>query len=300
MKSIMKCLLVLITLPLSAHVMSMSTGEATVSGNRVDYILRIPYYEVEPIPHPEKALLEHIAFGGGQLQDHKCFRDGDSYVCAAEYAFSHPVENLDVTCTLYAVTVPNHVHALHATRGGKEDRAFFDYTFTTATLRFRPPTALESAIQRMMEGAMRGVASAFQLLFLLTLALAARSRKELVAIIGAYLAGLLVAVLVSWRPPERFAECAAALGIAYLAVEILFVPQGGMRWWIGAVLGLFQGLYLSLFTGIEIPYFISGAAIASIAIFALAALLMMKWVPRWAASLPLVASLFWFFTVLRR
>jgi hypothetical protein len=296
----LKWLLAFAALPLSAHVMSMSTGEATVNGNRVDYILRIPYYEVEPIPHPEKALLEHVVFAGGQLQDHKCFRDGDSYVCAAEYVFSHTVENLDVTCTLYAVTVPNHVHALHATRNGKEDRAFFDYTFTNSILRFRPPTALETAVQRMMEGAMRGVASAFQLLFLLTLAMAARSRRELLAVIGAYLAGLLIAVLISWHPPERFAECAAALGIAYLAVEILFVPQGGMRWWIGAVLGLFQGLYLSLFTGIEIPCFVTGAAIASITIFALAGLLIMKWVPRWAASLPLVASLFWFFTVLRR
>jgi hypothetical protein len=300
MKSGLKWLLAFAALPVSAHVMSMSTGEATVAGNRVDYILRIPYYEVEPIHNPEKALLDHVIFNGGQLQDHKCFRDGDSYVCAAGYLFPRPVEYLDVTCTLYAVTVPNHVHALHATRNGKEDRAFFDYTFTNAVLRFRPPTALETALQRMMEGAMRGVASAFQLLFLLTLAMAARTRRELIAVAAAYVVGLFVAVLVSWRPPERFAECAAALGIAYLAVEILFVPQGGMRWWIGAVLGLFQGLYLSLFTGIEIPYFLSGAAVATVSIFALAGLLMMRRVPRWAASLPLVASLFWFFTVLRR
>jgi hypothetical protein len=130
--------------------------------------------------------------------------------------------------------------------------------------------------------------------------MAARTRRELIAVAAAYVVGLFVALLVSWRPPERFAECAAALGIAYLAVEILFVPQGGMRWWIGAVLGLFQGLYLSLFTGIEIPYFLSGAAVATVSIFALAGLLMMRRVPRWAASLPLVASLFWFFTVLRR
>jgi hypothetical protein len=293
-------LLGIAALPLSAHVMSMSSGEATVNGNRVDYILRVPFYEVETIPHPEKALLAHVGFTGGQLQNQKCFRDGDSYVCAAEYLFSRPVENLEVTCTLYAVTVPNHVHALHATREGKEDRAFFDYTFTSATLRFRPPTALETAVRRMMEGAMRGVAGAFQLLFLFTLAMAARSRRELIAVMAAYLGGLLIAVMVNWRPPERFAECAAALGIAYLAVEILFVPQGGMRWWIGAVLGLFQGLYLSLFTGIEIPWFVTGAALASILICALAGLLMMKWVPRWAASLPLAASLFWFFTVLRR
>jgi hypothetical protein len=293
-------LLALAAVPLSAHVMSISTGEATVNGNRVDYILRIPYYEVEPIRHPETALLAHIGFGGGRLEEQKCFRDGNSYVCAAGFVFSRPVETLDVTCTLYAVVSPNHVHALHATKNGKEDRAFFDYTFTNEILRFRPPTFWETSIQRMMEGAMRGVAGLFQLLFLFTLAMAARSRRELAAVISAYLAGLLVAMIVNWHPPERFAECAAALGIAYLAVEILFVPQGGMRWWIGAVLGLFQGLYLSLFTDTETPFFVAGAAIASVSISALAGLLMIRRLPRWAASLPLAASLFWFFTVLRR
>jgi hypothetical protein len=300
MKSLLKCLLALVALPLGAHVMSMSSGEATVSGNRVDYILRIPYYEVEQVRNPEEALLAHVGFAGGRLQNHKCFRDGESFVCAAEYLFSAPVERLDVTCTLYAAIVPNHVHALHATWNGKEDRAFFDYTFTSATLRFRPPTAFETVLQRMTEGAMRGVGGAFQLLFLLTLAMAARTRRELAAVIAAYLVGLVVAVMVNWHPPERFAECAAALGIAYLAVEILFIPKGGMRWWIGGVLGLFQGLYLSLFTGTEIPVFVAGAAVASAMVCTVAGLLMMKWTPRWAASLPLAASLFWFFTLLRR
>jgi hypothetical protein len=291
--------LAFVALPLSAHVMSMSTGEATVEGNRVDYILRVPIYEVEQISHPETALLAQIRFAGGQLQNQKCFRDGDSYVCAAEYLFKSPVRDLDVTCTLYAAIAPNHVHVLHATRDGKQDRAFFDYTFTSATLRFRPPSEWETAVQRMTQGAMRGVAGPFQLLFLLTLALAARSRRELFAIIGAYLAGLIVAVLAGYHPPERFAECAAALGVAYLAVEILFVPQGGLRWWIGGLLGLFHGLYLSLFTGTEIPLFVAGAALASAIVCMLSGLLMVHRLSRWTASLPLAISLFWFFTLLR-
>jgi hypothetical protein len=290
----------LVALPLGAHVMSMSSGEATVNGNRVDYVLRIPYYEVEPIPHPGETLLEHIAFAGGHLQNQKCFREGESYLCLAEYQFSKPVESLNVTCTFYAVTVPNHVHSLHATWNGKQDRAFFDYTFTNAILRFRPPTAFETALQRITEGAMRGVGGAFQLLFLLTLAMSARTRRELTLVIAAYLAGLIAAVFSPWHPPERFAESAAAIGISYLAVEILFVPQGGMRWWIGALLGFFQGLYLTLFTGIEIPYFVTGAALASVLICALAGLLMLRRLPRWAAFVPLAASLFWFFTLLRK
>jgi hypothetical protein len=300
MKCILKWLVALAAVPLSAHVMSMSTGEATVNGNRVDYVLRIPYYEVEQVRNPEEALLAHVGFTGGQMQNHKCFRDGESYVCVAEYLFSKPVETLNAYCTLYAVTAPNHVNALHASWNGKEDRAFFDYTFTSAVLRFRPPTRFETGLQRMTEGALRGVGGAFQLLFLLTLAMAARSRRELIAVIGAYVVGLVIGVLAGWHPQERFAECAAALGVAYLAVEILFIPKGGLRWWIGGVLGLFQGLYLALFTGTEIPLFVAGAAISSAVVCALAGLAMMKWVPRWAASLPLAASLFWFFTLLRR
>jgi hypothetical protein len=280
--------------------MSMSTGEATVSGNRIDYILRIPFYEVEQLPHPETSLLSHIAFAGGKLQQSKCFHDGESYVCAAEYVFAQPPQILDVTCTLYAVVAPNHVHSLHATRDGKEDRAFFDYTFTTATLRFRPPTIWETVLQRMAEGAVRGVAGPFQLLFLLTLAIAARTRRELAFVIAAYLVGLISSVAMSWRPPERFAECAAAVGVAYLAVEIMFVPRGGSRWWIAAILGFFQGLYIALFTGGEVYFFVSGAAVASIVICGIAGLLMLERLPRWTAALPLAASLFWFFTVLRR
>ena len=288
-----------IALPLSAHVMSMSSGEATVSGNRVDYILRVPFYEVEQVSHPETALLAHISFAGGVRQNQKCFRDGESYVCAADYLFSRPVRDLEVDCTLYAVISPNHVHVLHATRDGKEDRAFFDYTFTSATLRFRPPSAWETALQRMVQGAMRGVAGPFQLLFLLTLAMAARSRKELIVIVVAYVAGLLAAVMAGYHPPERFAECAAALAVAYLAVEILFIPQGGLRWWIGGLLGLFHGLYLSLFTGTEVTLFVTGAAMASAVVCLVCGLVMVKRLPRWAASLPLAISLFWFFTRLR-
>jgi hypothetical protein len=295
----MKWWLLFFAFPLSAHVMSMSTAEATVHGNLVEYVLRIPFYEVEKTPHPETSLLEHVQFAGGRLQHQKCFRDGESYVCAADYLFDHPVKTLDYTCTLYAVTVPNHVHVLRATKDGKEDQAFFDYTFTNATLRFQPPTALGIALRRMSEGALRGVGGVVQILFLLTLAMAARSRRELAAVIAAFLGGVVTGALLNWHPAPRFAESAAALGIAYLAVEILFVPQGGMRWLVAAVLGVFQGLYLALFATGEIAYFVTGAALAASLLCAALGLILIGRVPRWGASLPLAAGLFWFLTLLR-
>jgi hypothetical protein len=295
----MKWWLALAAFPLSAHVMSMSTGEASVSGNRVDYILRIPYYEVEQMPHPETTLLQHVQFEGGRMQHEKCFRDGESYVCAADYLFDKPVETLDVNCTLYAVTVPNHVHALRATKDGREDQAFFDYTFTNATLRFQPETAAETAIRRMMEGGLRGVDGVVQLLFVLTLALAARSRGELLAVVAAFVAGVGAGSAIPWQPAPRFAECAAAIGVAYLAVEILFVPEGGWRWVIAGALGGFLGLYLKLFMNDGGAFFVAGASLTAAVFCAAAGLLMLRRVPRWAAAIPLAAGLFWFFTRMR-
>jgi hypothetical protein len=279
--------------------MSMSTGDATVNGNRLDYILRIPFYEVEQLPHPETSLLQHISFEGGRLQNQKCFRDGESYVCAAEYLFDRPIETLYVTCTLFAVTVPNHVHVLHAKKNGKKDQAFFDYTFTSSTLRFTPPTRLGTATRRIAEGAVRGVSGFIQLLFLFTLALAARTRRELLFLIAAFAAGLTAGAASNWRPDPRFAEAAAAVGIAYLAVEILFVPQGGWRWLIAAILGVFQGLYLALFITGETIFFLTGAVLTASLLCAIAGLLMLGRVHRLAAVIPLAAGLFWFFTRLR-
>jgi hypothetical protein len=277
----------------------MSTGDATVNGNRLDYILRVPYYEVEQVSHPEKSLMEHIRFEGAHLQHQVCFRDGDSYVCAADYLFDRPIDALDIECTLYAAIAPSHVHALHATKSGKRDQAYFDATFTSATLRFAPPTKFGIAVTRMVDGARRGVGGVVQLLFLLTLALAARSRRELAALIGAFAVGMIGGAFANWQPDPRFAECAAALGVGYLAVEILFVPEGGWRWMIAAVLGGFQGIYLALFSRGDLPYFIVGASLSAVLLCAVAGMLMVRRVPRWAAALPLAAGLFWFFVRMR-
>jgi hypothetical protein len=105
--------------------------------------------------------------------------------------------------------------------------------------------------------------------------------------------------MAGWQPTTRFAECAAALGIAYLAVEILFVPQGGTRWWIAAVLGLFQGVYLALFSQGEMAFFLTGAALSAALLCVLAGALMLGRVPRVVASIPLAAGVFWFFVRLR-
>jgi hypothetical protein len=205
------------------------------------------------------------------------------YICQADYEFPAPVDHVDVDCTLAAVTVPNHVHLLRAAMGGKQDQAVFDISFTHATLRFRPPTAVELAVTQTGAGWMRALGGAVQLLFLAALVLASRSRRELLALSGMFLAGQVVCVLamphLAWQPAPRFVEAAAALTVAYLAVEILLLPQAGGRWAVAGALGIFHGLYFHLFlqnTGYSAGWVLLGAAVAETAVLSVFALLFSK------------------------
>ena len=98
---------------------------------------------------------------------------------------------------------------------------------------------------------------------------AARSRKELLYLVGMFVAGQALACVlvpaINWNPAPRFVEAAAALTIAYLAVEVLLLPKAGQRWLVVGVLGVFHGLYLSLFlreTRFSMFYVLPGAAAA--------------------------------------
>ncbi|MCU1261870.1 MAG: hypothetical protein JWO80_4755, partial [Bryobacterales bacterium] len=260
--------------PASAHMMSMSTGDATVSGNHVEYILRMPLYEVAHTQSPQTALFQHLRFSSGgkaaRTLNQECHADAahDTYLCAAYYEFPETVEHLEIDCTFYAVTVPNHVHLLRAEKNGKPDQAIFDYAFTHAALLFRPPTAFETAVRQIAAGALRSVGGAIQILFLAGLALAARSRRELAALAAMFIVGQIAGALLHWRPPPRFVESAAALTIAYLAVEILFLPEAGLRWLIAGCIGIFHGLYFALFldeSAYRAKWVLTGAALAELA-----------------------------------
>src|SRR4051794_87660 len=113
--------LLLISCPvLQAHAISMSHGDATVRGDHLDFILNIPLYEAAHTPQPDRTLLDHLRFSSrgeaGRLIQKSCHEDAAqaTLICAAEYVFSRPIDRLDIDCTLYQVTVPNHVHLLRA------------------------------------------------------------------------------------------------------------------------------------------------------------------------------------------
>jgi len=297
-----------------AHVVSMSNGDLTIDGAQARFELRMPMYEVAHVASPEQALLDHIRFAGARLLTKSCAPEGETYVCRAEYGFAGPVEQLDVECTLAAITVPNHVHLLRAKMGEKHDQGIFDLSFTHATLRFRPPTPLETAMEEGGAGFMRALGGPVQILFLAALALASRSRREWLALLGMFLAGQWISVIavphMGWQPAPRFVEAAAALTVAYLAVEILLLPNAGSRWLIAGVLGIFHGLYFHLFLQSSefhaLPV-LTGAALAEVVVFAFLGLAFSR-IARFtkalrpvqvSASILLVFGMAWFLLRLR-
>jgi hypothetical protein len=300
----------------SAHVMSMSSGDLAITGARAHYELRMPLYEVAHVRDPERTLLQHVNFSGARLTASECRADSarDTYICTADYQFAAPVERLDVECTFTAVTVPNHVHLLRASLGDKRDEAIFDLGFTRATLRFRPPTAVEIAVTQAGAGFVRALGGAVQILFLAALALAARTRCELLAIATMFVLGQAVSVFamahVVWQPQPRFVEAATALAVAYLAVEILLLPEAGARWLVAGVLGALNGLYFHLFvltTQYSPQLVLLGAALAELSAIAVLAFLLSR-IGRMArafrpvqvaASALLVFGMVWFLLRLR-
>ena len=279
--------------PAFGHVVSMSSGDLTIDGTHAHYELRMPLYEIAHVAQPERTLLEHVRFAGATLTSQRCAEDKarDVYICAADYTYARAPQQVEVECTLAAATVPNHVHMLRAEMGGKHDQALFDISFPRATLRFRPPTAAEVAAEEAGAGAMRALGGPVQLLFLAALALAARSRRELLALAGMFVAGQAAAVMAvphtAWQPAPRFVEAAAALTVAYLAVEVLLLPKAGARWMVAGVLGVFHGLYFHLFlqTSEYRPGWVlaGAAAVEGTAVAVLAAVF--SRVARWARAL---------------
>lgn len=293
----------------SAHVVSMSTGELRINGTHAAYELRMPMYEVAHVAQPERTLLDQVKFASGgsaaRRTSSRCAAADPTYVCTAAYEFDAAPDAVDIDCTLARVTVPNHVHLLRAAKDGKWDQAAFDLSFTHSSVRFRPPSPWLTAVRDVAAGALQAIAGAAPLLFLAALALAARERRELMLLASMLIAGECAGVAAgnTLALSPRFLEAAAALTIAYLAFEILLLPQAGQRWLVVLLLGLFHGAYFSMFLGsgaIQAVPFLAGAALmqtAALTVFGLAVRKFAKFrrvVPVLASTL-LTVGLTWFF-----
>ena len=294
----------LCTASLYGHVVSMSSGELHVTGNLATYELRMPMYEVAHAANPETALLDHVSFERAARTSASCAQDGDSYVCRATYEFPAPVDRLRAECTLFQITVPNHVHILRATlvdklAGDKLDQVVFDQSFTRAEIRFRPPSAAERIAGEVVAGGERAVTSVAGALFLVALVAASRSLKEaallaVMFVIGEWIARP-IAPRIPWQLSTRFLEAAMGLTVAYLAVEMLTLPQAGQRWAVVLALGLFHGLYYAAFPAT----YLAGAALLQLLAIAILAIVIRRAppaAPRYAAWGLLFAGLGWFAT----
>ena len=313
------CLLALPALA-HGHIMSMSSGQLIVEGSEVRYELRMPLYEIVHLEQPERSLLENFRLydAGREIMPRRgsCKANADEgvYRCEATFEFPGAVEQLEVECTFPAVTVPNHVHVLKAVRGDVVEQAVFDFSFSRAEIRFTPPTTSERFFSQAATGFVRVIAGPFQLLFLLALVLAGRSRKELFLLAAAFLLAESIAAVIlvykPWQPPPRFIEAAAALTVAYLAIEILILPEAGYRWLVAAGMGIFHGFYFGSFlqqSGMDSLYVLSGVVVAEgvvLVIFSYLATRLIAAVPklqpiRTGAALLFLVGIFWFISRVR-
>jgi hypothetical protein len=253
----------------------MSTGELRVDGNRAVYELSMPVYELVHVKDPRSELLGAMKFGDGKLVSSSCQEQGDNLICTGNYEFPAAFDRIAIECRLPAITVPNHVHLLRAKQGPYFAQAVFDGSFPKSEIRFRPPSEAERIAEAATQGVWRSVAGWVPLLFLAVLALAARSSREAFAMAAALVAGeclsAVVEPLISRPLSPRFLEAAAALTIAYVAIDTALLPKARWRWLIAGALGLFYGFYFARFAAAgelrAVPFF-AGLFVAQAALTA--------------------------------
>ena len=289
-----------------AHVVSMSSGELHVDGRTATYELRIPMYELTHVTHPETALLDQITFEGARRTSSMCQEQDGTYICRADYEFDHAVpDKIEVECTLFQVTVPNHVHVLYAVQGPNSDQQVFDQSFRQAEVRFHPPSRAEVIAKAAAAGIARLFKSVSGLLFLAVLVLAARSTREMGILTIVFLAGEWLARSLSPHIPMSFSpeflEAVLALTVAYLAAEIVFLPDSQARWAVVPILGIAHGLPFAAFP----PSFLTAASVTQailLSILWIAARFVTRVSPlnwrRPAAAVMLVVGIGWFVRVL--
>ena len=164
-----------------------------------------------------------------------------------------------------------------------------------------PPSPTELVVRDSLKGIFRLLTSVASLLFLAAIVLTAQSWPEWTLLTGAFLLGEWAAMPLAPRIPlglsAGFLEAAMALTAAYLAVDVLLLPQGRSRWMAMPILGLVHGLAFAAFP----VNYLRGASAMQLVLLALAAALAFKTPSsiRWAATiLVLAASLGWFVRLL--
>lgn len=260
-------------LPLCAHVVSTSSGDFKLNGAIGEYEFRVPAYEIPHIPTDKNRLLDAIQFSSNGAvairTSNECSETADGFwTCRAKYLFDREPTALTVACDYPKATVPHHMHIFTATRAGVTEQAFFDATFRETTLAFVKRSEWEFTARRFVAGFLRGLTLLPVLLFLAAFAVASANRKEAATggliMLAVIAAAALLAPKYAMGIPPRFVPAATGLSAAYLAADALLSPQGRFRVLIAAVLSIFHGVYLGLYSDFAGPRtaFLAGAIAA--------------------------------------
>ena len=119
---------------------------------------------------------------------------------------------------------------------------------TAASLESSTTTAAEQVADSAAAGVQWLLTTPVMLLLLVSIVVASRTAKEFTVFAVCFFLGQLVPLLnltIAGKFNPKFLELASALAVAYLAVEILFLPKAGTRWLVVAIVGLFPGLALA-------------------------------------------------------
>jgi len=233
---------------LAAHAVSISSSELRVNGLSAVYEFRIPMYEIAQVANPEAALLDHVLFSGIVRTSSQCGAQAETYVCVADYALPSGTERLTIECTLFQITVPNHVHLLTVVADGNSDQEVFDKNTTRRIVRLHPPTHVEAFVRDVGDGMLRILQNG-AVLMLVALIFAARSVRQTLQLLTMYLGGEWamrgIAPLIPIPFTPEFIQAAMILSIVYFAVEVWILPRARGRSIVVITIGLIHGLYFA-------------------------------------------------------
>jgi hypothetical protein len=231
----------LFAIPLSAHLVSFSESELSLEGNRAEFRLSIPLYELEHLRQARETLLERFQFPGATLTASGCRAEGDQWQCRAAIVFPADPSSVKVKCDLAAVLVAGHVHVMRLRRAGYERSAVFDLTFREAVISVLAPAPAERWARNAAAGAARAVAGWSRWLWIAVLAFAMRRDWRMVA---AAVAGAALGLFAGRPVLPGLLEAGAAAVAAYVSFEAGFFADGAWRWVGIAALGVASGLDL--------------------------------------------------------
>jgi len=172
----------------------MSTGDSQDEDRRAHYELRMPLYEMA-----HRRGLRAGSFRSHSLFERRrrCPADQEKLHCGPgqgstsappDYEFPPPSTRWMWNALFTPVTVSNHVHLLRVVNGDRRDQALFDFSFPKP-LSVPPANAHGDRCHGIRRWHHAAVGGLVQVLFLASLVLAARSRRELLPLAACFWPG---------------------------------------------------------------------------------------------------------------